>query len=157
MEGVYYINQIEEINQEIYIEIHQLYKQLLPDVNFTINDLEMMIQKDNILVGAFVLYNKSLKYKTKLIGLATLNIQDNIIYKSIGQIQDVIVDKEFRKVGMAKGMIRKLLQIAKNKNCYKVGINSDPETIQYFMSTFQEFQKYNNSVISQEYSFLLSM
>ena len=155
MEGVYYVNQIIEIDDDIFNEIYQLYKQLLTDANFTINDLKMMIKQDNILVGAFILYNKSLIYKTKLIGLATLHIEKRSLYdKPIGHIKDVIVHEEFRKIGMAKGMTEKLLKIAKKNNCLMVEINSNFEINKYFMSSFIRFQKLNKGIISEKENYL---
>ena len=46
--------------------------------------------------------------------------------KLVGQIEDVVVDKEYRGEGLGKRMISDLIENAKNAGCYKVILWCEP-------------------------------
>ncbi|MFQ5782710.1 MAG: GNAT family N-acetyltransferase [Nitrosopumilus sp.] len=57
----------------------------------------------------------------KIIGATTLLIEQKFIHKGgkVGHIEDVVVDKNFQGQKIGEKIIRYLLDIAKNRGCYK--------------------------------------
>ena len=57
-----------------------------------------------------------------VIGTITLLIEEKIIHNmgKVGHIEDVIVDPKYRGANLGKTMIKKVTEIAKNANCYKI-------------------------------------
>ena len=57
----------------------------------------------------------------KIVGAATLIIESKFIHNGgkVGHIEDVVVDKEYQGKGIGEKIIYYLLEMAKNKGCYK--------------------------------------
>ena len=57
----------------------------------------------------------------KIIGSGTIIYEPKIIHgcKSVGHIEDIIVDKYYRNKGIAKNILNMLVELAENK-CYKI-------------------------------------
>ncbi|HBD96354.1 MAG: hypothetical protein A2015_10825 [Spirochaetes bacterium GWF1_31_7] len=62
----------------------------------------------------------------KIIGSCYLVIIPNITNncRSIGFIENVITDENYRGKGIGKNIIRKAIELSKNENCYKVILQS---------------------------------
>ena len=72
--------------------------------------------------------------KKKIIGYGAIYI-DYKFYrncKNIGHIEDIIIDKEYRGQGLSKLIINKLLECAKEKECYKRILNCKDEYVGYY-------------------------
>ncbi len=72
--------------------------------------------------------------KKKIIGYGAIYI-DYKFYrncKNIGHIEDIIIDKEYRGQGLSKLIINKLLECAKEKECYKIILNCKDEYVGYY-------------------------
>lgn len=61
----------------------------------------------------------------KIIGYGSIYIDFKFYRncKNIGHIEDIIIDKEFRGHGYSKFIIDRLLEFAKEKECYKIILN----------------------------------
>jgi len=57
----------------------------------------------------------------KIVGATTLIIESKFIHNGgkVGHIEDVVVDKEYQGKGIGEKIIYYLLEMAKNKGCYK--------------------------------------
>ena len=65
-------------------------------------------------------------YNTKrIIGTAMLRIEYKLSHKGVpsAHIEDVVVDYEYRKQGIATELIKQIIETAKKTGCYKVTLN----------------------------------
>ena len=60
-----------------------------------------------------------------VVGSTTLLIEQKFIHKGglVGHIEDVVVKKEFEGQGIGMKLVKSLLDVAKQKNCYKTILN----------------------------------
>jgi GNAT superfamily N-acetyltransferase len=75
--------------------------------------------------------NNNIKYflakdNCEIVGLCYICIIPNLTYngKSIGYIENVIVDKNYRKKGIGKKIMEMAIEYAKANNCYKAVLQS---------------------------------
>ena len=101
-----------------------LYKQLnpldeVPINKFTANSIWKEIEKYNIKYYIA-------KENGEIIGSCYICIIPNLTHcgKSIGFIENVITDKEYRRKGIGKNIIKKAIEYAKEQNCYKILLQS---------------------------------
>lgn len=73
-------------------------------------------------------------YENKPIGIITLIIEQKLIHSSkcVGHIEDLVVDNNYKNKGIASQLINHCLEIAKNKNCYKVILDCKEELIPFY-------------------------
>ena len=84
--------------------------------------------KDNIHI--LVIYDST---NNKIIGAGSIFKINKLHNNPIGQIEDVIITKEYRKFGFGKLLINKLIDIGKNKfKCYKIILNCLEHNIQFY-------------------------
>ena len=72
--------------------------------------------------------------KKKIVGYGAIYI-DYKFYrncKNVGHIEDIIIDKEYRGQGLSKLIINKLLESAREKDCYKIILNCKDEYVGYY-------------------------
>lgn len=53
-------------------------------------------------------------------------------FRSVAHIEDVVIDKEYRGLGLGSCMINYLTQYAKDNNCYKVILDCDNENVSFY-------------------------
>jgi len=65
----------------------------------------------------------------KVIGSATLAIEKKFIHNGgiVGKIEDVAVHQDHRKKNVATSLIKHLIEVGKNKGCYKITLDCKPE------------------------------
>lgn len=65
----------------------------------------------------------------KTVGLITLFIEQKLIHggKCVAHIEDLVVDREYRRKGISSALIGHVMQYINNKNCYKVILNCKEE------------------------------
>jgi dTDP-4-amino-4,6-dideoxygalactose transaminase/predicted GNAT family N-acyltransferase len=68
-----------------------------------------------------------------IIATAKLLIEKKI-FDNVGHIEDVVVDKEWRGIGLGKMMVEKLVDIAKENNCYKIVLNANDSLSKFYTS-----------------------
>ena len=73
----------------------------------------------------------------KVVGALTLFIEMKLIHEARGlaHIEDVVVDKDYRKQGICKKMMDYAEQIAKSINCYRIVLSCKPENIPVYESS----------------------
>uniref|UniRef100_A0A6C0D1P2 N-acetyltransferase domain-containing protein n=1 Tax=viral metagenome TaxID=1070528 RepID=A0A6C0D1P2_9ZZZZ len=69
----------------------------------------------------------------EIIGSGTIIYEPKIIHggKSVGHIEDIIVDKNHRNKGIAQNILNILIELAKNK-CYKVILDCKEELTDFY-------------------------
>lgn len=68
-----------------------------------------------------------------LIGAGSLFILDKFHNNKVGQIEDVIITKDYRKEGYGKYLIQKLVDVAKKEfECYKVVLNCLEKNVGFY-------------------------
>jgi GNAT superfamily N-acetyltransferase len=105
------------------VKILELYKQLnTEDDPITINEAEEIWKKTE---------QNNIKYfiaieNNKVISTCYLAIIPNLTRKgkSIGFIENVITDKNYRQKGIAKAIINMAVKYGKENNCYKIILQS---------------------------------
>jgi len=87
---------------------------------------KLISQKNNI--GVMACLNK------KAIGYASINFNISIRGGIRAYIEDVVVEKKFRKKGIGKSLVNILLKYAQKKKCYKVVLECSKENINFYRS-----------------------
>ena len=70
----------------------------------------------------------------RIIGTITVLIEPKIIHRggSVGHIEDIVVDKNYRKMGIGKLLINHVLDIAKERGCYKIILDCDEDNMGFY-------------------------
>jgi glucosamine-phosphate N-acetyltransferase len=84
---------------------------------------------DNEHVKILVIYDNN----KRIIGAGTIFKLDKLHNKPVAQIEDVIITEEYRKYGLGKRLIEKLVEIGlENFKCYKVILNCLDKNIGFY-------------------------
>jgi glucosamine-phosphate N-acetyltransferase len=84
--------------------------------------IEKIIKISNI-GDIIICYSKNKEtQEIHILGSGTVIYEPKIIHgcKNVGHIEDIVVDKSYRSYGIGKEILKKLIEFAKNNNCYKV-------------------------------------
>ena len=70
----------------------------------------------------------------KIVGSTTLLIEQKFIHEGgfVGHIEDVVVTKEFEGHGIGMKLILSLLDVAKERKCYKTILNCEDKLIPFY-------------------------
>ena len=70
----------------------------------------------------------------KIVGSTTLLIEQKFIHEGgfVGHIEDVVVNKEFEGQGIGMKLVLSLLDVAKEKKCYKTILNCEDKIIPFY-------------------------
>ncbi len=113
---------IEKPNQQDFLEIFPLLKQLWPDKEFSKEKLNDVFDKG--------LYNSHqaylvAKYEEKIVGFASLTIKDSLWDEGkLGHINELVVDRFYRNKGVGKKLLEEIIKIAKEKSCERIELDS---------------------------------
>lgn len=69
--------------------------------------------------------------KNKIVATGKIFIETKF-YDSVGHIEDIVVDKNYRKLGLGKKIIEHLVKHAKNQNCYKVILSANDKVKKFY-------------------------
>ena len=119
------------------IEVRQANKK---DLNSLINLLSQLTVVGNPTVESInknIYDNIYVAYLTddnNIIGTITLFVEDKIIHNGskVGHIEDVVVDKNYRKMGVGKLLIDYVVKLSKDRGCYKVILDCDEDNIKFY-------------------------
>lgn len=72
--------------------------------------------------------------ENKLVGMVTLFIEQKLIHNgsSVGHIEDLVVDSNYRGQGIAKSLIKHCIGISKQRQCYKIILDGDRELVGFY-------------------------
>ena len=70
----------------------------------------------------------------KIVGSTTLLIEQKFIHGGgiVGHIEDVVVNKEFQGHGIGMKLVLSLLDVAKEKKCYKTILNFEDKLLPFY-------------------------
>ena len=70
----------------------------------------------------------------KIVGSTTLLIEQKFIHEGgfVGHIEDVVVNKEFEGQGIGMKLVLSLLDVAKERKCYKTILNCENKLIPFY-------------------------
>ena len=70
----------------------------------------------------------------KIVGSTTLLIEQKFIHEGgiVGHIEDVVVKKEFEGQGIGMNLVLSLLDVAKERKCYKTILNCENGLISFY-------------------------
>ena len=70
----------------------------------------------------------------KLIGMITIIIESKLIHggKSVGHIEDLVVDSEYRGLGIGRRLVEFCKTYSKQNKCYKVILDCSNETKKFY-------------------------
>ena len=62
------------------------------------------------------------EFEAKIIASVSLLLEQKIIHECgiVGHLEDVVVDKDYRKYGLGKFIIERIIKIARERGCYKL-------------------------------------
>lgn len=125
-------------------EVIDLYKQLWEKWDLFDEDKLKAIYQTDLETGRKIYFVA--RDENKIVGLCTLVVRDNIHYLKIGLIDELVVDKDYRHQGIGKMLLDKVMDIAKEKGCYRVELHSNMERIEthrfYENNGFEKKQYY---------------
>nr|QBK89078.1 MAG: acetyltransferase (GNAT) family protein [Mimivirus LCMiAC02] len=72
--------------------------------------------------------------KNKVIASGSIFIEKKFTHNlgSVGHIEDIVVDKNYRKEGLGKQILDKLINYAKGNGCYEVVSNCTEKNIRFY-------------------------
>ena len=91
------------------------------------NILKKILENENHIIHVAVLNGK-------IVGSTTLLIEQKFIHEGgfVGHIEDVVVNKEFEGQGIGMKLVLSLLDVAKEKKCYKTILNCEDKLIPFY-------------------------
>jgi len=62
------------------------------------------------------------EFEEKIIASVSLLLEQKIIHECgiVGHLEDVVVDRDYRKYGLGKFIIERIIKIARERGCYKL-------------------------------------
>jgi glucosamine-phosphate N-acetyltransferase len=122
-------SKLDEIIESYIILLSQLTETpLLSKYEFMKNLLEIKN------MGYIYVCYKKVENKIFIIGSGTIIFEPKIIRngKCVGHIEDIVVDKNFRSMGISRKIINKLMFFANEKNCYKVILDCNDGLCEFY-------------------------
>jgi len=86
------------------------------------------------------------KIEGKIIGTAKLIVEPKF-FDPVGHIEDVVVDKNYRRQGIGKMLIDKLTDVAFQHGCYKVVLSVNSQVEQFYIDSDFKRDVYNTSIV----------
>ena len=87
-----------------------------------------------------------LEYQNRLIATATIVYERKFIFNicTLAHIEDVCVAPDFRKYGLGRVIVTKLVEMAKEKGCYKVTLDCADHNVGFYEKC--NFEKRGNQM-----------
>ena len=74
-------------------------------------------------------------YKDKIIAYGSIVIENKIRGEKAGHIEDIVIDKSVRGNNIGIKLIEKLIEIGREKNCYRTTLLCDKNLIKFYNKT----------------------
>ena len=74
------------------------------------------------------------EYEGRVIGTATVLIENKLLHygSRVGHIEDVVVDKNIRKSGVGRELVKACVRFGRYKECYKVILDCSKENVPFY-------------------------
>ena len=109
------------------------YKKYISLINISISKATFDNFINNVLGELHLIY--ILEKNNEIIGTGTLYIEKKLTYNisKMGHIENIFIDKNHRGNGYGEKIVKKLLEYAKNKKCYRVDLTCTEELIPFYI------------------------
>lgn len=133
-------NNMENI-EDIKCQYLQLLSFLTDTPNITTKEFLYQINEISKMGDIFICYvyhisSKSIKSikNITILGSGTIIYEPKIIHgcKKVGHVEDIVVHENYRTHGIGKNIIKKLIDIANEKKCYKVILDCKQPLIPFY-------------------------
>jgi len=126
------IRRLQENDVSLDSEFFPILNQLSPTTDWEATDFASLweIYQGNANVVVLVVE----KYE-KIMGTGTILIEQKFLRGGgkVGHIEDVVVDNRSREKGVGKAIIDSLVEIAKERDCYKVILSCSNENVPFYI------------------------
>lgn len=102
------------------------------------------VEKYRIIYNEKIIENSKQKDLEVCHGTLILNLRKAINGDPVGIIEDIWTEPSFRKRGLASQLIKELIEIAKDKKCYKIILDCSDENVKLYSKL--GFKKWQNSM-----------
>ena len=87
-----------------------------------------------------------IKLNNKVVATASIFIEKKFTHhlSSVGHIEDIVVDKNYRGKGLGKFLVDHCIEHSKNNGCYKVILSSDKKNMEFYKKC--GFENKNNEM-----------
>jgi glucosamine-phosphate N-acetyltransferase len=118
-------------NNDINKNILNILNQLSPTTHISKNKFYQFLKSLNNLHQIIVIEDT---LNNKIIGIGSILIEQKIIHNmgKVAHIEDIVIDKNYRKMSLGTKLIKKLKKIAINNKCYKIILNCNEKLIKYY-------------------------
>ena len=117
----YVLSEPQPMSRRDVEDIDRLIKQLSPDAPAMTEDRMMAVCYH----GALALAVAEIEGQTRLIGCATITKMESLTHRR-GHVDDVVVDHEFRRMGVAHGLMAKVTEYARDQRLECLDLTSGP-------------------------------
>jgi glucosamine-phosphate N-acetyltransferase len=70
----------------------------------------------------------------RIVGCGTVIIEPKMIHggRAVGHIEDLVIHHEYRGLGIARGILNRLVELSDRNNCYKVILDCSDELVCFY-------------------------
>lgn len=92
---------------------------------------DFLQQYNKLKSNVFVVRNKT---GDKVIGTSSILVEEKFIHSlsSVSHIEDVVVDKEYRGLGLGKLLINHCIKESKKRGCYKIILDCEEKNASFY-------------------------
>lgn len=121
------------LNIDDYSQFHTLINDFR-QTQFDMDTYKNMLQKIQKYSEIWVIENKD---TGQLIATGKIILEDKFIFNTcvLGHIEDVCVKKEFRRNGLGKIIVDKLIERAREYKCYKITLDCSDDNIAFYIKS----------------------
>lgn len=122
---IHYFKLLSELSPSLDIDLTEWYKEKIQE-NFDKLWSDFVDNKNHHIIVAFSVFSPYVA------ATASLLIENKINGKNAAHIEDVVVSKVYRGLGLGGAMIKRLIDVARDKECYKIILNCSDKNVPFY-------------------------
>lgn len=110
-----------------------VYNQLSPTNDSDLNEIKThILNTKNNTTNKMKIY--VVKYEDEIIGTASIIIETKILrnLSKVAHVEDVVIDSEYRGLGLSKTLLNTIIDYAKSEECYKIILDCSNNLIKFY-------------------------